>query len=206
MSRLLLLLLATVFSYVLPAPSFAQEDARDRMTRISYDQAPDYIREQVKNIVMNCTEGTLTINKANVYEYTSPETPGLAHYVLDFTPWRGQPVTNTCVYAGRLCVNDSCMVIAYSAVDDHNWVQSQRLYVKAVAIKEVQDNGIALPIVEITRERQYCRNANGGQGECASSYTWYGGKFRYFGYGRKEEVKDPTAEKYAPRTEGAAAP
>ncbi len=201
--------LAFAFLALSTMPCTAQQSAsvssqaKPEARRIDWDDAPVYIREQIRNVVMNCTEGTLTPNHANIYEYAAPNQ--LSHYAYDFTAWVQQPVNGNCQNSPPLCGEKGCLLTAYTQIKPNLFKQSLRTYVLSVAPKEIgertpEGNVVAIAGFEMSQSKFNCRVLNGGTAPCALNFTWKNNKFTYFGFGAKDDQPaiEPPHEKEEP--------
>lgn len=155
---------------------------------IAWDDAPDYIQTQIRNVVLNCTQGTLTPNKTKIYEY-GVKGENAHHYILYFSAWKNQPLTPACTYGEHVCSHAGCLMMVYTHVQDNIWKSSLRTPVLGLEITHAQNDGKTIPLVEMTQDKFQCRIANGGSDTCKASFTWLDGVFRYYGYG----INTPTS-------------
>lgn len=208
---------ALVLALILPAlPSTAAEEAKEQAKtakptagQILFDQAPKYLQEQIKNVVLNCSEGTLTPDKVHIYEYAAPGQ--LTHYAYEYTAWKQHPVSQYCQNSPPLCNRTGCLLTAYTQVKPGVFKQSLRTYVIKVTPKEIGDrqpDGSIVPIAgfEMTQGKQACRLLGGAE-TCTLNFTWKDNKFTYFGLGAKDNdpAIEPTHEKAEPADKAAPA-
>ncbi len=164
-----------------PGGALAEPEG-DRLRSIPWNSAPDYIQTQVRNIVMSCTEGSLTFDRAKILRYDMPEHPKTHHYVIDFSAWRGQPLRASCSY-GQLCDKDGCLLAAYTQVGKDVWDLATRQNVVSWRVTEEPetDESLAYPVLEMQLRGDACRVT--GADPCQSGFTWHGNRFSYLGFG-----------------------
>jgi hypothetical protein len=185
----MLMVLMCLTSFVTPAYSQAKSTTELATIKfVGYDDAPEYIQTRIKNIVLNCTEGTLTPNKAGVYEYKSGD--GLSNYIIDFTAWAKHPI-QSCTHSPNLCNDTGCTLYAYTQIEKNIFKQSLRAYVQRIGVASVQEKDLNgeiqnLSVIEYVQSKEKCRLINGGNAPCTMNFTWKDGKFTYYGIGRKE--------------------
>jgi len=184
-----------------PAPkSDAKIEAKVEARQIAWNDAPAYIQEQIKNVVLNCTEGTLTPDKARIFEYTAPKQ--LSHYVYDYTAWANHPLPINCQNSPMLCGEAGCLMSVYTQIKSNVFKQSLRTYILSVSAKEIaqhQPAGSAntTAAFEMVQNKFSCRLVNGGSSNCTLYFTWKDNKFTYFGFGAKDDqpALEPPREK-----------
>jgi hypothetical protein len=173
----------------------AQEPEKEiKASQIPWIHAPKYIQEQIRNVVMNCTQGTLTPDRAPIYEYAVPNQP--SHYVYHFLPWLKQPLADVCSQGPSLCNQNGCLMIAYTQIKPDLFKQSLRTYVLGFTTKDMLAKDSLMPDpsapeslirgFEYTQSKYQCRLLNGAKSTCKMSFTWKDNKFTYFGGGRME--------------------
>jgi hypothetical protein len=169
-------------------------DSEDTFDLIAWNKAPLYIQEQVRGVVMNCTEGTLTPNKINIYSYTSPAYPTHAHFLIDFSPLKGHPLTQSCVYGHKPCSDRGCSIVAYTQKGDTVWDASLRLPVRKMDIIDIEEGGKKFPAIEIIQDKAQCLNTEQASDDCTTRFTWHGDKFSYIGLSTKEDLQPEVAQ------------
>lgn len=196
-----LMLLAAVLS----TPHVARAAEGERLTKaavahITWNQAPKFIQEQIRNVVLNCTEGTLTPDKARIFEFTTPDQ--LPNYVYDYSAWEQQPLMPNCQNSPIMCNESGCLVTAYTQIKPDVFKQSLRTYVLKLAPKQITEHAadgsvITSPGFEMVQSKFSCRLVNGGTSPCAMNFTWKQHKFTYFGFGAKDDqgALEPQHEK-----------
>ena len=187
---------ACLFAAVLIAlhalPCFAATDdasTKPQAHQISWNDTPAYLQEQIKNTVLNCTEGTLTPDKARIFEYATPEQP--KHYVYDYSAWKNHPLIPNCQNSLPLCGEAGCLMFAYTQIKPDVFKQSLRTYILHLAAKKISENDAQGNIVEISgfemeQSKHACRLLDNGNEPCILSFTWKDNKFTYFGLGSKD--------------------
>lgn len=190
------LVLSTLVALSLSLPLAAEEKPQDTLHAIGWDALPDYIQNQVNHVVLTCTEGTLTPSKVKAWRYESPDFPETFHYLLDFSPWKNHPVTPTCSYGPRVCEEAGCLMIAYSQLDDKSFKLSLRLGTDKLIVTDMEEDGLVIPMVELVQSPYQCRAFNQQAEKCKIRFTWHGGTFRFFGFGKAAKVFDPSESKY----------
>ena len=183
-------------------------EAKAEVNQIAFNDAPKYIQEQIRNVVLNCTEGTLTPDKARIFEYAVADK--LTHYVYDYTAWAQHPLPPNCQNSPILCSQSGCLMSVYTQVKPNVFKQSLRTYVLGVGAKEVpqrQADGsvVVTPGFEMVQNKFSCRLINGGTENCTLNFTWKDNKFTYFGFGAKDDQPaiEPPHEREAPAEEPA---
>ncbi len=200
-------LLAFVIGLCIPHnPLMAAEGekpAKAEAAHITWDHAPKYIQEQIRNVVLNCTEGTLTPDKARIFEYKLPGQ--LTHYVYDYTAWEKHPLMSNCQNSPILCNESGCLMTVYTQIKPNVFKQSLRTYVLKLAAKNIPErapdgSSIMTPGFEMTQHKYSCRLVNGGDAPCTLNFTWKNNKFTYFGFGAKDDQPpiEPPHEKQDP--------
>lgn len=188
------LLCAAILVPTLPAALRAAENDADTLRQIDWSAAPAYIQGQIKNLVLHCTNGALTPNKARVFEYSSPAFPEKRHYLIDYLAWMHVPPVDACNYGPKPCESDSCLLFAYTMQEDGSFSLATRLSIRKLDFTESVDSSGPFPLAEITQDPMSCRAANGGKNTCRVRLTWHGGKFRFFGFGDEENIKPFTTD------------
>ncbi|MBY0429257.1 MAG: hypothetical protein K2Q32_08570 [Alphaproteobacteria bacterium] len=198
--------LSVLFLALLTFSHFANAEEQNLKVlshQIPWSDAPHYIQEQIKNVVLNCTEGTLTPDKTHIYEFSAPNQ--LSHYVYDFTSWDKHPLIPNCQNSTPLCGETGCLMFAYTQVKPDLFKQSLRTYVLRITAKDISDydaqgNIVAIPGFEMLQHQYACRLFNNGLKSCALNFTWKNNKFAYFGLGSKdsEPALEPPHEKAPP--------
>ncbi len=174
------------------APVFlrAQEQAEDdTLRRIVFEKAPDYIQTQASNVVMRCTLGTQTPNKAGIWEYVSPAFPDQTHYIIEFSAWKNHPMTPTCTYGVRPYDSSGFLLMVYTQREPGQWVSALRTVARRLKVDTRKEDGVKIPVAEITQAPPMCRMVTNGT-DCVSSFTWHGGKFRYYGFFKEGTLHD----------------
>jgi len=157
--------------------------AADSIEKIGWGQAPAYIQQQARNVVMHCSAGEYTPNQVKILRYTSPAAPGAAQYLLDFSAMRGltQQLPG-CNYNSPVCGPMGCFLMAYTQTNDGSWDQSWFGLALAWQMAEVKLAGLSFAGIEVTQAPPNCGLVNGGHATCPVQLTWIGGKFKYIGY------------------------
>lgn len=154
----------------------------DVLEPIGWGDAPGYIQEQARNVVMHCSEGEYTPNQVRFLRHRSASAPDAVQFVLDFSAMRG--LTHQlpgCNYNSPVCGPAGCFLMAYTQMADGGWDQTwfgSALSWKTTAITVA---GMELPAIEVTQAAPSCTLVNGGHGSCPAQFTWIGGKFKFFG-------------------------
>lgn len=184
-------LLSAIAAVGIAVPVRADEiQSHDRLERVGFDALPGYIKAQINGIVLQCTSGALTPNKASVYAFTAAAAPELTHYVIDFLAWKDEPASATCSTGSAPCEAGSCQMLAYTQTDTDLWLKSQRLYVDALATVEGDQEDATTSFIEVHQEKSLCRFARTSGAGCKVRLTWANGKLKYFGFG-DEKAGEP---------------
>ncbi len=179
-------LLSLVAMIGFAAPVQAEEiKSHDRLERVSFDTLPGYIKAQINGIVLHCTSGALTPNKATVYAFTAAAEPERTHYAIDFLAWKAEPASETCSTGSAPCDSGSCQMLAYTQTDKDLWIKSQRLYVDALSLVEGEGDDVGTSFIEVHQEKSLCRFARTSGAGCKVRFTWANGKLKYYGFGEE---------------------
>lgn len=175
----------------LDAPVHAEEiKSHDRLERVGFDALPGYIKAQINGIVLHCTSGALTPNKATIYAFTAAADPERTHYAIDFLAWKDEPASATCSTGSAPCDSGSCQMLAYTQTDKDLWIKSQKLYVDALSLVDGEGDDTGTSFIEVHQEKSLCRFARTSGAGCTVHFTWANGKLKYFGFG-EEKAAEP---------------
>lgn len=204
--RLLLSLFTVAFIMLLSIPCYAAHSTNKAPQghQIAWKDAPAYLQEQIKNVVLKCTTGTLTPDKARIFEYTAPD--HLSHYVYDYTAWEKHPLIPNCQNSLPICGENGCLMFAYTQIQPDVFKQSLRTYILRLTTKNIMENdaqghAVEIPGFEMEQSKHSCRLLNSEEQGCTLSFTWKNDKFTYFGLGSDEAVPhvEPHHEKLLSR-------
>jgi len=176
-----LILLSAPFTPALASDAVA-ENAGDQLDPIKWDQAPSYIQQQARNVVMHCSSGEYTPDQVRFLRFSAPSA-GLTHYVLDFSAMHGltQQLPG-CNYNSPVCGPMGCFLMAYSQLADGSWDQSWFASALSWKLSTVTLNGKTFPGIEVTEAAPACTVVNGGHEGCEIAFTWIGAKFKFIGF------------------------